>query len=256
MSIETYEPEFTEPLELHEHYIPIDETNEVHQLLTGDDPQLIGKMLLIDLMSKMAELKTPAPSMLAVGKKGIAVTFISQPTNYDRHAASRQSGRYFAHALEDDEVQYIIQILPAWIGSGEDPNVTATKDPHRREAAVCHVSDVRHIHEATDLDEYLQALKDWPNYVWQCQMREGIPTEVDFDGDRYWPTSRKDELKDDPEKDNYVYLDNYLLTQCFIGIGANFKANRFISENPDTMNRLDEMVDDYEKNVSQSENTG
>lgn len=243
---DTYQLEFTNPVELYETYIPIDEANEVHQLLTGDDPIAIGRYMIDDLIQKMGQLRTPASAMLAIGKKGIGCTLINQETGRDRHAAARQSGRYFAHVLQDDEIQYIVQVVPAWIGSGHNEGVSATDDPHRTEAAICHVSDVRSVHQATDLTSYLDALKAWPNYIWQTEMREGLATEVTFEGTQYFPIERKKEFENDPNKDNYAFIDNYLLTQCIVGLGNHFKANRLLADDEDAIKELDRLVDEYE----------
>ena len=250
MSLETYQPEFTEPIELYEQYVELDPTNEGHQLFLEGDIQMLGKVLTIDLIQKMADLNTPPPCIMAVGKKGVAITQIGHPTHEERYRAARQSGRYFIQAMDGDELQLICQVVPVWIGDADGGS--AQSNPHRSEGAMVFISDMRPFHQAKGLDGYLEAVRNWPQFVWQCGMSEGMPTDIQWDGNRVYPSSRKDELADDPNIDDYAFIDNMLLSQCFIGVGGHFAVNQQLRDDAEAVKELDRKVEEKEKEEAMS----
>lgn len=223
-------------------------TEEIYGCLINGDLGTVGHLCHQRLVKAMSDLQNPPSSVYCLSKAGTAQVIVNQDSHPKRMLASRMAGRWFASVIEDDPI-CIVQSFPAWIGSDKsEEGITPTDDPHRTEAAVTIITDLRGLVKAQNLDEYCQALKKDFSWIWQHQMREGAVLKEEFMHTEVRPTKPEEPTEDDPK---VVQLQNYGLNEIIVGLSPKFKLITEISNDPVQAQELDEKVKQMEESSTQ-----
>ncbi|WP_186539634.1 hypothetical protein [Synechococcus sp. BIOS-E4-1] len=156
----------------------------------------------------------------------IAITsnrYMTASLNYeDRVQASRVAGRYFGNlALEAGEE--LLYVGTAFVGLTNDSgsDVRPADDPDARQVLVTHVQDLRPMHEASDVDGFVEALKQSDMRVSIASLHEGLIIDVLSDADKVIPHDQYNAISED-DRTGFTTLDSALLPEIFTGAAPSF----------------------------------
>jgi len=215
------------------------------QMVQNEDPVAIGLSMEALLMKQMADREGPGGVVLAVTKNECAKVHIAHETHAQRMWASRLAGRFFANELQDP-IEYLIQIFPVWVGD-QDYDGPVGENPHRTEAAMTVVMEMRSLYAAETLDQYQEALSGPTTRGWFVNMHEGLPTDVKWDGAVLYTESQRPEdhkASDDPKADQYIA--NQGLTEILVGLSGSLPVIQKITASEELQQELEQKVAEKE----------
>lgn len=215
------------------------------QMVLAEETESIGIAMESLLMQQMANGEHPGGVVLGLTKTEIAKIHVGHETHSQRMWASRLAGRFFANELTEN-LEYIVQIMPVWEGT-DDHEGPVKDNPHRTEAAMVVVMELKSLYEAKNLDEYTDALNSPCTFGWYVKMHEGLATHIQWDGANLYPSCQQPEgyeKSDDPTADHYI--DNFGMTEILVGLSAALPVIQMITASEELQRELDRQVGEKE----------
>jgi len=215
------------------------------QMVQAEETVNIGLAMQNVLMQQMNAGEKPGGVLLAVTKNEIAKIHIGQETHAERMWASRLAGRFFANQLLDP-IEYLIQIFAVWVG-GQDHKGPVKDNPHRTEAAMTTVMEMKSLYAAQNFDEYMAALAGPTTRGWFVDMHEGLPTRIVWNGALLFSDNQRPddyEGSDDPTADQYI--NNAGINEILVGLSSSIPVCKKISSSPELLKDMNEKIAEKE----------